>query len=276
MLLDAFRKHRVGVVALCSYGRSGTTAFMQILRAAGVTVLGGFPFEERTAQASLLHWLHQGFGPPAHELGGFGRVAFHNAQYAAPWFAQARSYEDVRQAEAALAEAIVAAAPRPGARWLGEKFLGFETIRLCRAFDLGNLVLPVFLLRDPRAVFVSIKRFNARRGVVSFNDSGDDARLFQVICQFEERQVKEQARLGGLLLRYEALMAREARDAALSELMQALRLPGLPAEVWAKVDAERAQAAHHITSDAGPETGYAPVFATQAEALARLGYPEAA
>lgn len=282
MILNEFRKRRVGIVALCSYGRSGTTFFMQVLRAAGVTVTGEFPFEQRTAQVALLHWLRHELSPPADgTVTPFERATLHNATFASPVFAGASRYEDVVRIEATLADDIAAAAIRPAARWLGEKFLGFDTIRLFRSFDVGNLVMPAFLLRDPRDVFLSIKRFNARRGHASFNDTGDDASLLRTICEFQDRQVREQSRIGGMLLRYEDFMSPAGRDAALRTLAQTLNLPAGPqalATIWAQVDTGRAKAAHHITSGdtALPaHTAYTAVFATQQEALTRLGYADA-
>ncbi len=290
MILDPFRSRGIGLVALSSFGRSGTSFFMQVLRAAGVTVLGRFPFEERTAQVSLLHWTQRALATPGTggaPTGGYGQATFNNALCACSMLAEAQSYEDVLAVEASLAEGIAAGA-RPGNRWLGEKFIGLDLLRLMRAFDATDIVLPIFLLRDPRAVFISVKRFNARRGYASFNDDGDDARLFATICRFEQQQLKEQARLGGVVCRYEALIAPERRDAALGSLLEALRGDGAPsaiAAVWETVDAGRAGLAHHITS-AGPElagealaaaaeAAYAAVFAAQAERLRALGYAAA-
>ncbi len=296
MILDPFRRHGVGIVALCSFGRSGTSFFMQLLRASGVTVLGRFPFEERTAQVSLLQWLRRALAAPAEAsagaralAGSYGEATFNHAPCTSTMLGEAGSYEEVLAAEARLAEGIAAGA-RPGNRWLGEKFIGFDLIRMIRAFDVGNNVLPVFLLRDPRDVFLSVRRFNARRGYASFNDTGDDARLFETICRFEEQQIKEQARLGGVLCRYEALIARDGRDEALRALLRALRGDTTQEAVeaaWSTVDAGRAQVTHHITSgrpetDAGAgdrgeaaEVDYGGVFAMQKGRLERLGYSAA-
>ncbi len=279
MILEEFRKKKVGIVALCSYGRSGTSFCMQILRAAGVTVLGEFPFEQRTAQAGMLHWLRQGLSeagqlaPPK----GFGHAGFRGGSYVSPLFAEALNYDDVVKAQAALADRIAATGP-PGRRWLGEKFLGFDVLRMCRTFDAGDLVLPLFLLRDPRDIFQSVKRFNARRGQRSFQDNGDDDRLLRLIVLFLERQLAEQKRLGGVIVRYEALIAPEQRDAALRDLLQHLRIPAPPpvlAGIWAQIDAGRASVANHITGNPAEavDPAYAAIFAAQAAALARVGYP---
>jgi hypothetical protein len=231
---------------------------------------------------SMLHWLQRAMTPAAAVAAvAYGRAVFRGAPYACTTYSAAKSYEDVVKAESALAESISTSAP-PGSRWLGEKFLGFDLLRLFRAFDAGDQVLPVFLLRDPRDVFLSVKRFNAQRGARSFNDTGDDARLLKVICQFEERQIAEHGRVGGVLCRYEDLVAPASRDAALRALLLSLRIAAPPAAVaaiWAQVDAGREQVASHITGGqlpgdlAAPE--FADIFAVQASLLAQLGYPAA-
>ena len=280
MILDELRKRRVGVVALCSYGRSGTTFCMQILRAAGIAVLGEFPFEQRTTQVGMLHWLQRALAAPGQDTlpPAFGRVTFRGGAYTCGTFADARSYDDVVQTEAQLAEQVAATAP-PDRRWLGEKFLGFDTLRLCRTFDTGDLVQPLFLLRDPRDVFLSVRRFNERRGVRGFQDTGDDAHLLRMICLFEERQLAEHTRLGGMLTRYEDLIAPDRRDDAVRVILQHLRIPPVPdtlAAIWAQVDAGRDAAASHITGAAAVGTApvHAKLFASQAVALARLGYAQ--
>lgn len=278
VILDEFRKLRVGVVAVCSYGRSGTSFFMQVLRASGVTVLGAFPHEERFVQAGLLHWLQYALSAPGQEPRPkhFGRAYFRGAFYDCSQFAAAEDYDAVMAAVIAEAQRIADSAP-PRCRWLGEKFLGIDTLRLCRTFDASNAVLPLFLMRDPRAIFRSVRAFNARRGNMSFNDTGDDAKLLQAICRFQERQLAEHGRLGGVICRYEELMGPETRDGALASLLTTLRLPAAPkliARIWEQVDGGRTRVAQHITnaSAQAPSAALAEVFASQRESLARLGY----
>jgi hypothetical protein len=259
---------------------------MQLLKVSGITVLGRFPYEERTAQVTLLHWLKyaiSGPGEPGALAGPYAEATFNNAPCTSTMLAEAKRYEEVLATEPRLPEGIAAGA-QAGNRWLGEKFIGFDLIRMIRAFDVGNNVLPVFVLRDPRDAFLSVRCFSERRGYASFNDTGDSARLFETICWFEEEQLNEPARLGGVLCRYEVLIDRDGWDEALRALLGVLHAdasPEAPAAAWSAVDVGRAHLAHDITSgapepgaDAGEreeaaEANYGGVFATQSE---RLGY----
>jgi hypothetical protein len=171
--------------------------------------------------------------------------------------------------------------------WLAEKVIGVHLLRMMRAFDETGRIRPIYLLRDPRDIFLSVKAFNRKRnpdGHNNFGEADNDAQMFRVICEFQRGQVMEQRRGGGLLLHYEDLITQ--RDQSLIALLQHLErrnittatLAAIRARLPAEGDAVRAHmtsttARHSIGRWQGAEgVPYRAIFAAAAEPLNASGY----
>jgi hypothetical protein len=197
-MLDILQHHKLRFVPVSSYGRSGGSFFMGLLRACGVAVRGDLPFEDRAVQVAFIRWLGQGFGAgPRANL----KYAYHFAtRYDSPLF------EGARDEDECLARLTAFCAEVGPNGIIAEKTIGNQLLALMRAYDGSDLIKPIYLVRDPRDIFLSIKAFNARRQTTGFGDTGDDDRLFKSICGFCLNQLHFHRRDGGLILFYEDLM----------------------------------------------------------------------
>ncbi|MCB8878770.1 hypothetical protein ACELLULO517_00880 [Acidisoma cellulosilytica] len=186
---------------------------MQVLKAAGVTVIGDLPFEDRTTQAGYLAALRVGFGQAlsnqdTSSSGGFSET------YRGDWYRSSIALHHqsrVLELEAEY-EGFLTAQGITGTLGLAEKFIGFEVLRLMKAADTTSVIKPVFLVRDPRDTFISVKKFNEKRGFKSFNESGDDLSLLDSICNFSKTQVFEARKGNGILCYYEDFVNRRSQS----------------------------------------------------------------
>lgn len=276
-MLDLLARHDVRFLPVSSYGRSGSSYFMALLNACGVQVAGKLPFEDRAVQVGFLSWLGQGIGGPPSSVNGTAR--YFVTEYFSPMLRGAAD-EDERRAR--LETYLADVAGKGG--WLAEKLIGMELARLMRAVDTQRLIRPIYLLRDPRDIFISVKAFNAKRGFTSFGDAGDDARMFRIICEFQMGQLIEQQRGGGLVLHYEDLVGR--REQAMVALLRYLGREAITAESIAAIRAQVPVAGEavrgHMTSataqqsvrrwEAPEGAPYRAMFLDAAEMINACGY----
>ncbi|MBN8888861.1 MAG: hypothetical protein BGP12_17715 [Rhodospirillales bacterium 70-18] len=225
-MLGTLVRNDLRFVAVCSFGRSGSSYLMALLQAAGVQVADAMPFEDRALQISFIRWLAgemEAAGPAANlaVAGAFG------AEY---YSTMLEGAADPAECEARLETRL--AAMRGG--WFAEKVIGTELLRMMLAFDRRDRIRPIYLLRDPRDIFISAKQFNARRGFRSFADDGDDRQMLHTICRFQSEQLWVHARSGGLLIHYEDLVARREQT-----IVSVLRHLGHEAITTARVAAIR-------------------------------------
>jgi hypothetical protein len=171
----------------------------------------------------------------------------------------------------------------PGGVGIAEKYIGAGVLRLMKSFDFAGTVKPIFLVRDPRDVFISVKQFNDRRGSKDFNAASGDRALFRSICDFERMQVAEAGRSGALLCHYEDLIGR--RPQTLVALLHYIGASPISEDrverAWSGLGADES-ARLHMTS-ASPRDSiarwrqdafaeYRELFAENYEAVLRIGY----
>lgn len=273
-MLDLLARHDVKFLPVSSYGRAGSSYLMALLAASGVQVAGELPFEDRTVQVGFLSWLGGRLGGP--ETGG-GKARYFGIDYNSDVLREAADGTEKRD----RLEAYIASV---AGGWIGEKLVGMQLFRLMRATDERGLVRPIYLLRDPRDIFISVKAFNAQRGFASFGDTGDDRRLLQIICDFQKGQLVEQQR-GGLALHYEDLVAR--REQTMVALLRHIGRRTISAEaldsILAQVPAAGEAVRGHMTSRTAQESvhrwqaaefkPYRALFAQLAEPISACLYP---
>lgn len=153
------RRDEIDLTLLATYGRSGSSRMMELLRLTGARqVAGGFPYEVRSVQFGLLCRLGLG------DVRADGAIVHNHFRYPSP--APRREGES----DEAFRRRIVADCedyrPYRDDRGIVEKAVG-----LALAAAIGAAcptVQFVFVDRDPRDVFLSVLSFNAARGYVSF------------------------------------------------------------------------------------------------------------
>ncbi len=283
MTPELLREHGVKLYALCSYGRSGTSFLMGLLSALNVGVAGFLPYEERASQTLFVQWLRKELQMADAESVGAGpefSEHFSGMSYSSTIFDDARRLADRK----AIYVDWIRSFPMARAHGIAEKFVGLDLLRVMRAFDGTGTIKPIYLLRDPRDIFISIKNFNAKRGFSSFNDCGDNSLLLDTICNYEEGQVALFKRLGGLLCYYEDLVVYQ--DRALVQLASYVghgtvttwQLDAVKADLEKRADGAR----DHMTSPdprnsvqrwrTSAEFAHASLFESRATTISGLGY----
>lgn len=275
-MIGILAQHRVTFIPLCSYGRSGSSLLMKLLRAFGVTVEGDLPFEDRTIQVGFLDWLAE--GTEAAERPELWCLRFLGIEYFSNILSGVGNRGEMRKR---LAQ-YCAATGHQGA--IAEKAIGLEVLCLMKGWDLHSSIKPIYLVRDPRDTFISVKEFNAKRQTQGFNDSGDDRRLFESVCGYGISQIRAYERTGGTIVYYEDLVYRRPQTA-----VQLLRHIGRAQALISEVEAafrvsqpDDQSTRAHMTS-ATPESSvgrwktgeasrYAAMFEERASAINLMGY----
>lgn len=264
---------------LASYGRSGSTLLMRMLRQhPSFLVRSLFPYETRTAQ-----YLYA-----AAQAGGLSsEVVYKNVPYApvqggdGELLAIVNRLADLSNAKRdadAVYQALGELERRPAATIGVEKSLGGELLReLAESWPQTRVI---YLLRDPRSIYLSVKAFNRKRGTGGFGAEIGDEGLFRRILGFTKL-----ANAGGpntLSVRYEDLVM--SPDAALQKIVQFHGLdadPAIIAKMAAILEYKDVHSENHATvpleksldrwkddaSDSDME-----LFARQKSSIEDLGY----
>ena len=276
-MLDLLHANKTRFLPLCTYGRSGGSFLMSLLRACGVAVRGDLPYEDRSLQVAFIGGLARDLGLPRHA--NLAAASHGGMNYKADLFTGAEDEDECRRRLGAYCASLGNDAG------IAEKTIGTKLLRAMRANDPANLVNPIYLARDPRDIFLSVKAFNARRQTTGFGDKGDDARLFGSICSHNLAILQMHRRDGGLLICYEDLMAQ--RPQSLVQLFQHLGRKRITATqidtVLRLAQASEATVAAHRTSPTpGDGVGrwrteegdpYRAIFDERAANLNATGYP---
>ncbi len=282
-MFNILNAHDIVFFPVCSYGRSGTSLLMNLLSNIDVAVFPPLPFEDRSIQVMFLHELSKQTGvtagsatrPEVAAARGFG------IEYFSKIGAGSKEVAELTE----RLSSYVTGCKNAGKLGIAEKLIGFQMLRTMKSFDDSNRVRPIFLIRDPRDIFISVKDFNKKRGFSGFNDINDDTRLFRIICNFEKDQIRLSERMTGYVCYYEDFIAR--RDRTMVGLINHLGIKSVSAEriesVWQGVKADLPEAKRHMTSEtaqdsvkkwSAPEAlPYRELFTKESQLIQQLGYP---
>jgi hypothetical protein len=253
-----------------SFGRSGSSWTMRLLREhPQVVVAGCFPHEVRAGQywARLAHFLSQPFPAGTDPRPNASWPLFEPRVWSGPgeeetgaWF-RGKYVEELAAAMQARTEAYYTRTAvclgRQQPDFFAEKVAHAFTIRLMR--ELYPRARVVFLVRDFRDMFCSMRSFNARRGVVGFgrerasSDAEFITQLGRGVANYH-RTVLEHGP-DAPLIRYEDLV-RQPHE-TLTRLFTQLGLDASAAvveEVLTRAAAETAGTAEHRTTASAEES----------------------
>jgi len=180
------------LLLVASYGRAGSSRLMEVMQLTrAATVLGPFPFENRSLQFGALCFADAG------TVGLDGSLTFDGFSYPPPVARDLDESEgDYRQRVLdeygyLLPYALADLRADPGGPGLpadppgpivAEKSAGLGIVEKVLTFIPASRC--VVLDRDPRDVFVSVLQFNQRRGFVSFGAEDGTLRLAQRIAEY--------------------------------------------------------------------------------------------
>jgi hypothetical protein len=254
---------------------------MRFLALAGLTVIGELPFEDRTTQAALIAALKLRLKVPLRPDGhSDDRHQFYGDDfYRSSIITNVTNLGELNSHY----DSFLKANKTDNGLGIAEKFVGFDILQVMKSYDPSNLVRPIFLMRDPRDIFISAKEFNKRRGKPGFGDSGNDQALFSAICNFLLWQKRHASRFRALICYYEDLMVK--RSQTILDLLRHIGLSGTSKEfvdgmLIRLADIKGAQS--HMTSETAEKSiarwqqpEYAallPVFGKYDMQLNELGY----
>jgi hypothetical protein len=173
--------HNITLGLIVSYGRSGSSRLMQLMRLTdAAAVAGGFPYEVRDAQFGVL------CSTGAGDIDADGTLRFDDVAYDPP----IRRFPG--EPEAAFRQRIVSESLHLRA-YLGphgrlrsgvivEKAIGLEVVQ--HILDALPAAFCVVLDRDPRDVFLSVLAFNERRNFVGFGAENGPSTLAENIVEY--------------------------------------------------------------------------------------------
>jgi hypothetical protein len=204
--------------------RSGTTLLAELLHSSPLVLGSGeYPYENRLGLHLAVEWF-DGLQPWSHvrrvdrsaltvdpnyaTIRDILRMGESDAATRAQLFELYRASRD--ECRGRIARLYRLAAPRPAGRLIVEK-IGLS-IGLGLLAELAGPIKPIFLIRDPRDVLVSMRAFNARRGVYEFHEqyaNNYSEMLFHTSFDlFHLVDLYDRQRGDKLLVRYEDLVER--------------------------------------------------------------------
>ncbi len=243
-------------ILVASTGRAGSTLLMKILAShPEISVRSLFPYETRASQYYYI-CDREGINPTE-----FAPVTWNNFEYrpfqandkqSTLWSQKQKSLE--QQPEANLSEAyysfVSGIENKAQVKYFAEKLVGLSLVKpMINWFTASKII---FLKRDPRDTFFSIKSFNKKRGYLSFGEQqGESALLANIIGFYKHSQKIKQSldRDKDLDLEYEQLITKKM--ATISQLFQALNLDYSDRQVLSTIEnafAESPETLKHKTS----------------------------
>jgi len=255
-------------LVVTSGGRSGTTAMMNLLaHIRGVACERRYPLELRIAK----YWLHllTVIGSAADDRFSVNRAGFAHSPFAAgrnpfhdpaetslrPWLESEHVLNAARFVQQQIDQAYTVLATDPpeptGPRYFAEKTIPDRFVWLLhRLYDEPR---EIFLVRDPRDVYCSVKAFDAKRGYKGFGGSEDEGEV-QVLHRMLEGTKEfhatwEARRSTALLIKYEDLISNEL--GVVGTVCDYLSLgggPNEPAEIVRRAEANQDYLSEHRTT----------------------------
>ncbi|WP_188394030.1 sulfotransferase [Mesorhizobium sp. SARCC-RB16n] len=201
----------MNLTIVVSYGRSGSTIFMRMLRENPAFLIRQvFPYESRTSQY-LFAASKVGLPPD------LSPVTYQEATYD---FAQdgdeavwdfGRQLNKLKPGDPIafsrlMLNHVADVEHNTEAVHSVEKGIGVDLAR--EIAEVRQDVKLIFLIRDPRSIYYSVKSFNKKRGIISFGEEAGDNVLYQRIVQFVQYVRWLSLRTAGrsIVLRYEEMM----------------------------------------------------------------------
>jgi hypothetical protein len=252
VIIGILQKVGKPLIGVCSYGRSGSSFLMKFLESAGLAVVGDLPFEDRTSQAVLISNVRFRFSLDTQSPGVEvpNHQAFNGEFYRSSIPTHAGNIQELDATYEVFLRNTV------GDRVaLAEKFVGTILLQMFRAFDDRGVFKPVFLVRDPRDIFISVKQFNKKRGINGFSEADDDVALFERICGFALWQIRQAGKFGAHVCYYEDLILQRSHS-----ILALLRYVGVREisrekldEIWEQVGSIKGADAH-VTSESASKS----------------------
>ena len=236
---------------LSSYGRSGSTLLMKVLsKHPQIVVRTLHPFETRAAQYYFVCSNHRRESP------SYEPVLYGNVEYLPHQGADEKSRAwRVTEGSPSLDnhgfefackyyQFVAKLEGKQGVNTIAEKVVGLQVVEeLLDAF--GTRARAIYLFRDPRDVFLSVKAFNEKRGFLSFGEERGDEELLLSIIHFQKAAAQSvlndpERRLAAS---YENLL--ERRVATVTRVFEGLHL-GADDDIVDKVVAEAFKQDRHF------------------------------
>ena len=194
-----------------SYGRSGSTIFMRMLRQNPAFLIRRlFPYETRTSQ--YLFAASKVGLPPDLSPVTYQGAAYDFAQHGdeAVWdFGRQRNAlgpGDPIAFSRIMLDHVADIERNTEAIHSVEKGIGIELAREIAAARPEARV--IFLIRDPRSIYYSVKSFNKKRNIISFGEEAGSSELYRRIVQSLQYMRLLSLRMAGrsIVFRYEEMM----------------------------------------------------------------------
>jgi len=199
---------------IASTGRAGSTLMMRILSChPEILIRTLFPYETRAAQYYYVSSLQEPKSPI------FLPIKFKNAEYR-PFnskldpdsIAWSQNYNNIdlgnngEQITNEYYNFLSEIENKSEAIYYAEKTIGLSLMKEITQ-SLNNSKV-IFLQRDPRDTFFSIKSFNAKRGSLTFGEEDGDEALFSRLITFYKVSIKliETLKERAVVIRYEDIM----------------------------------------------------------------------
>ena len=199
---------------IASTGRAGSTLMMRILSChPQILIRTLFPYETRAAQYYYISSLQEP------KLTSFLPVKFKNAEYrpfnskldpkSLAWSEKYNNLDLGNNGENITSKYynfLSEIENKSEAIYYAEKTIGLSLMKeITQSLENSKVI---FLQRDPRDIFFSIKSFNAKRGSLTFGEEDGDEALFSRLITFYKVSIKlmETLKERAIVIRYEDIM----------------------------------------------------------------------